>query len=41
MLECRFTFNLSPGQIPLDVESPLLLKPKTGVFVTPVLRKEE
>ena len=38
---CRFAFKLSPGQIPLDTECTLLLKPKHGVFATPVLRKEE
>ena len=37
----RFTFKLSPGQVPLDVVCPLLLKPTNGIFVTPVLRKEE
>ena len=37
----RFTFKLSPGQVPLEVECPLLLKPKSGVFVTPILRTEE
>ncbi|CAL8464544.1 g4079 [Coccomyxa elongata] len=37
----RFTFKLSPGQIPLSTECTLLLKPKHGVFVTPILRKEE
>ena len=37
----RFNFKLSPGQVPLDVSCPLLLKPTTGVFVTPVPRNEE
>ena len=38
---CRFSFKLSPGQVPLETECPLLLKPKHGVFMTPVLRTEE
>ena len=37
----RFSFKLSPGQVPLETECPLLLKPKHGVFMTPVLRTEE
>ncbi|CAK0783443.1 hypothetical protein CVIRNUC_006642 [Coccomyxa viridis] len=37
----RFSFKLSPGQVPLDVVCPLLMKPTTGVFVTPMLRNEE
>ena len=41
LLACRFSFKLSPGQVPLDVVCPLLMKPTTGVFVTPVLRNEE
>ena len=40
-MACRFSFKLSPGQVPLDVVCPLLMKPTTGVFVTPVLRNEE
>lgn len=40
-LACRFSFKLSPGQVPLDVVCPLLMKPTTGVFVTPMLRNEE
>ncbi len=37
----RFSFKLSPGQVPLEVDCPLLLKPRHGVFVVPVLRNEE
>lgn len=37
---CRFTFKLSPGQEPLQLASPFALSPKTGVFVTPHLRKQ-
>lgn len=41
LLPCRFTFTLTPGQVPLQTECTLLLKPKMGVFVTPSVRKEE
>ncbi|KAK9905093.1 hypothetical protein WJX75_009533 [Coccomyxa subellipsoidea] len=37
----KFTFTLTPGQVPLQTECTLLLKPKMGVFVTPSVRKEE
>lgn len=36
----RFTFSLSPGQRPLQTECKMLLKPKIGIFVTPILRGE-
>ncbi|KAK9902164.1 hypothetical protein WJX75_006453 [Coccomyxa subellipsoidea] len=36
----KFTFSLSPGQRPLQTECKMLLKPKIGVFVTPILRGE-
>ena len=36
---CRFTFELSPGQIPLQIQSPFMLVPSKGVFVRPVLRE--
>jgi hypothetical protein len=34
----RFTFTLSPGQVPLQMSSFFTLSPKAGVFVTPRLR---
>jgi hypothetical protein len=34
----RFTFTLSPGQVPLEMSSFFTLSPKAGVFVTPQLR---
>ena len=34
----RFTFTLSPGQVPLALKAPLTLGPAKGVFVTPVAR---
>ncbi len=36
---CRFTFELSPGQVPLAVVSPFTLAPKEGIFVRPVPRE--
>ncbi|KAK9828027.1 hypothetical protein WJX81_001818 [Elliptochloris bilobata] len=35
----RFTFELSPGQVPLAIKSPFTLAPRDGVFVRPVLRE--
>lgn len=35
----RFTFELSPGQMPLQIQSPFMLVPSKGVFVRPVLRE--
>ncbi len=35
----RFTFELSPGQIPLQIQSPFMLAPTKGVFVRPVPRE--
>ena len=35
----RFTFELSPGQTPLQIQSPFMLVPSKGVFVRPVLRE--
>ena len=34
----RFTFELSPGQVPLAIKSPFTLAPKDGIFVRPVVR---
>ena len=36
---CRFTFELSPGQVPLAVISPFTLAPREGIFVRPVPRE--
>ena len=35
----RFTFELSPGQVPLKIKSPFTLVPCDGIFVRPVLRE--
>ena len=35
----RFTFELSPGQVPLKIKSPFTLVPCEGIFVRPVLRE--
>lgn len=37
----RFEFKLSPGQVPLAVQSPFVLGPSRGIMVVPMLRKEE
>ena len=35
----EFEFELSPGQIPLNLRAPLTLGPVEGIFVTPIRRK--
>ena len=34
----RFTFELLPGQVPLELWSPFSIKPRHGLFVRPIVR---
>ena len=34
----RFTFELLPGQVPLELWAPFSIKPRHGLFVRPLLR---
>jgi cytochrome P450 len=35
----RYTFELSPGQVPLQLQQNLTLAPKGGLWATPVARR--
>ena len=36
----RYTFELAPGQVPLELRNTITLSPKNGVIVRPIPHKE-